>query len=58
MLCGALLEKTNNLLAKGLHPLTLVDGYQASMEIASQQMDSDAVEVDDARLIRESLKPL
>ncbi len=51
MLCGALLEEANNLLAKGLHPLTLVDGYRTSMEVASQQMDADAVEVDDARLI-------
>ena len=51
MLCGALLEEANNLLAKGLHPLTLVEGYRTSMEIASQQMDADAVDVDDARLI-------
>tara|TARA_B100000214_G_scaffold110301_1_gene77874 strand:+ start:5285 stop:6886 length:1602 start_codon:yes stop_codon:yes gene_type:complete len=51
MLCGALLEEANNLLAKGLHPLTLVDGYRTSMEVASQQMDADAVGVDDARLI-------
>ena len=50
MLCGALLEEANNLLAKGLHPLTLVDGYRTSLAIASQQMDADAVEIDDSRL--------
>ena len=51
LLCGALLEEANNLLAKGLHPLTLVDGYRRAMEVASEQMDLDAVEVDDARLV-------
>ena len=51
MLCGALLEEANNLLAKGLHPLTLVDGYRTAMAVASIQMDYDAVDVDDERLL-------
>ncbi len=51
ILCGALLEEANNLLAKGLHPLTLVDGYRTALEVAAEQMDCDAVEVDDERLL-------
>ena len=51
MLCGALLEEANNLLSKGLHPLTLVDGYRTAMAVASEQMDSDAVDVDEERLL-------
>ena len=32
LLCGALLIEANGLLRKGLHPLTLVDGYSTSFE--------------------------
>ena len=51
LLCGALLEEANNLLSKGLHPLTLVEGYRTALDAARQQMDDDTVSIDDERLL-------
>ena len=51
LLCGSLLEEANTLLSKGLHPLTLVDGYRKAMGVALSQMDSDSVALDDERLL-------
>ena len=51
LLCGALLEEANNLLSKGLHPLTLVEGYRTALGAAQQQMDDDTVSIDDERLL-------
>ena len=41
LLCGALLEEANNLLRKGLHPLTLVEGYRLGLTACIEQMDID-----------------
>ena len=41
LLCGALLEEANNLLRKGLHPLTLVEGYRLGLTTCIEQMDID-----------------
>ncbi len=51
LLCGSLLQEGNNLLKKGLHPLTLVDGYRKSLEIAKEQINSDSVKIDDEKLL-------
>tara|TARA_B100000029_G_scaffold73670_1_gene65445 strand:- start:730 stop:2298 length:1569 start_codon:yes stop_codon:yes gene_type:complete len=44
LLCGALLEEANNLLRKGLHPLTLVEGYRLGLAACIGQMDTDTRE--------------
>ena len=51
LLCGSLLQEGNNLLKKGLHPLTLVDGYRKSLESAMEQINSDSIEIDDKKLL-------
>ena len=50
LLCGSLLQEGNNLLKKGLHPLTLVEGFRKSLEIAKEQIDIDSQKVDDRKL--------
>ena len=51
LLCGSLLQESNNLLRKGLHPLTLVEGFRKSLEIAKEQIDIDSQKVDDRKLL-------
>lgn len=51
LLCGSLLQEGNNLLKKGLHPLTLVDGYRKSLESAMEQINSDSIKIDDKKLL-------
>jgi chaperonin GroEL (HSP60 family) len=51
LLCGSLLQEGNNLLKKGLHPLTLVDGYRKSLETATDQINSDSTKIDDKKLL-------
>ena len=46
LICGSLLIEANNLLRKGIHPLTLVEGYSLSLEAARAQADADSVEPD------------
>ena len=36
---------------KGLHPLTLVEGFRKSLEIAKEQIDIDSQKVDDRKLL-------
>jgi len=50
LLCGALLEEANNLLRKGLHPLTLVEGYRLSLAACIGQMDTDTRGASEERL--------
>ena len=50
LLCGALLEEANNLLRKGLHPLTLVEGYRLGLVACIKQMDGDTREASEERL--------
>ena len=50
LLCGALLEEANNLLRKGLHPLTLVEGYRLGLVACIEQMDADTREASEERL--------
>ena len=51
LLCGSLLQEGNNLLKKGLHPLTLVDGYRKSLETATDQINLDSTKIDDKKLL-------
>ncbi len=51
LLCGALLQEASTLLRKGLHPLTLVDGYHTALAAAREQMDADTLGVSDERLL-------
>ena len=51
LLCGSLLQEGNILLKKGLHPLTLVEGFRKSLEIAKEQIDIDSQKVDDRKLL-------
>ncbi len=50
LLCGALLEEANNLLRKGLHPLTLVEGYRLGLTTCIEQMDIDTQDASEDRL--------
>ena len=45
LLCGSLLQEANNLLRKGLHPLTLVEGFRKSLEVSEKQMDTDSQKI-------------
>tara|TARA_B100000287_G_scaffold425655_1_gene472317 strand:- start:463 stop:2055 length:1593 start_codon:yes stop_codon:yes gene_type:complete len=51
LLCGSLLIEANSLLRKGLHPLTLVDGYAISLEACRGQIESDSVEPNKEQLL-------
>ena len=51
LLCGSLLQEGNNLLKKGLHPLTLVEGFRKSLEIAKKQINADSTKLDDSKLL-------
>ena len=50
LLCGALLEEANNLLRKGLHPLTLVEGYRLGLAVCIEQMEADTRKASEKRL--------
>ncbi len=51
LICGSLLIEANTLLRKGLHPLTLIDGYALALEAAREQMDDDSREPDETSLV-------
>ena len=51
LLCGALLQEANLLLRKGLHPLTLVEGFRKSLLVAESQMDLDSHEISEEVLL-------
>jgi len=51
LLCGALLQEADHLLRKGLHPLTLVEGFRKALEVAEVQMDQDSQEINQERLL-------
>ena len=51
LLCGSLLIEANNLFRKGLHPLTLVGGYEISLQSAVSQIEKDASETDEEKLL-------
>ena len=51
LICGSLLIEANNLFRKGLHPLTLIDGYEISLQAAASQIEQDASETDDDKLL-------
>ena len=50
LICGSLLIEANNLLRKGLHPLTLIAGYSLSLEAARKQANADAIEPDEHQI--------
>ncbi len=45
-LAGALLEKAEELIDKGVHPMTIVDGYKKALEKARDILNSIAIRVD------------
>jgi len=51
LLCGSLLIEANNLFRKGLHPLTLVNGYEISLQAAVSQIEKDTIRTDDEKLM-------
>ncbi len=51
LLCGSLLIEANSLLRKGLHPLTLIDGYAIALEASRTQIESDATATDQDQLL-------
>ncbi len=51
LICGSLLLEANNLLRKGLHPLTLVEGYELALDAARGQLEAESVEPDDEALV-------
>ena len=50
LLCGSLLIEANNLFRKGIHPLTLVQGYGISLESCRDQIESDSIQTDESKL--------
>jgi T-complex protein 1 subunit epsilon len=46
VLAGALLEQTEMLLEKGIHPTRISDGFEAACQIALEHMESIADEID------------
>jgi len=50
LICGSLLIEANNLLRKGLHPLTLIEGYSLALEAARKQANADAIEPDERQI--------
>lgn len=55
ILAGALLDQASRLLDKGLHPLSIADGFEAAAEIAIERIKSVAVPVDIHKNNHESL---
>tara|TARA_B100001142_G_scaffold64264_1_gene63656 strand:- start:28160 stop:29731 length:1572 start_codon:yes stop_codon:yes gene_type:complete len=51
LLCGSLLIEANILLRKGLHPLTLVDGYRLALEVAKKKIEQESTPVNKERLL-------
>ena len=51
LLCGALLQEAQTLLRKGLHPLTIIEGYRKSMQSSLEMMDDIATPLDKTLLL-------
>ena len=51
LLCGSLLIEANNLFRKGLHPLTLIEGYEISMQECRKHIDNHSISTDDVKLL-------
>ncbi len=51
LLCGSLLIEANILLRKGLHPLTLVEGYRLALEVAKKKIEQESTPVNKERLL-------
>lgn len=50
LICGALLEEAARLLSRGLHPLTVVDGYRKSLAISSSVVNARSRDITEADL--------
>ena len=50
LLCGALLQESQTLLRKGLHPLTIIGGYRKSMYSATSMLDNIATPLSNEKL--------
>lgn len=50
LICGALLEEAARLLSRGLHPLTVVDGYRKSLAISSSVVNARSRDISDGDL--------
>ena len=51
LLCGSMLIEAHTLLKKGLHPLTLVDGYQMALKVAKEQIEYDVKPVNNQNIL-------
>ena len=51
LLCGSLLIEANILLKKGLHPLTLVEGYRIALKAAKEKIAEETTTVNKERLL-------
>ena len=50
LICGALLEEAARLLTRGLHPLTVVDGYRKSLSISYSVVNARSRDISDEDL--------
>jgi len=51
LLCGSLLIEANILLKRGLHPLTLVEGYRIALKAAKEKIAEETTTVNKERLL-------
>jgi chaperonin GroEL (HSP60 family) len=52
LVCGSLLEEASRLMSRGLHPLTIVEGYRKSLEISIRTVDARSRPVNEDDLER------
>ena len=54
LLAGALLDEAGRLIRKGVHPLTVIDGYLRAAEVAVSALDKEAIEcsIDDDKMLQ------
>ncbi len=58
IIAGAMLEKAEELMMKGIHPTIIVDGYQEAMRRSIEILDkmTEDVRIDDQALLRDIAK--
>ena len=54
LLAGALLDEAGRLIRKGVHPLTVIDGYIRAAEVAVSALDNETIEcsADDEKMLQ------
>ena len=56
LFAGALMHEASGLFRKGVHPLIIVDGFLKSVEIVSQKMDDEFIEISDLDSMKDVAK--